>query len=597
MSAVGYRPQQLTARWEQLLGAPQDPLGVFPHDRCVALDDREEFPEAICAALDAAGLPRAYVPEQYGGGLARYDEVLAVMRTLARRDLTVAIAHGKTYLGAVSAWVGAGPEQAAALAAQVLDGTVVAWGLTEREHGSDLLAGEVTAVPTAGGYTLHGEKWLINNATRADLVCTLARTDPAGGPRGYSLLLVDKRRLPRGPGGYRTLPKVRTHGIRGADISGIAFDGAQVPADAVVGAPGAGLEIVLKSLQLTRTLCASLSLGAGDHALRIALHFAAGRRLYGRTVADLPQARHTLGEALGDHLAAEAAAIVTSRAIHTATSELMIGSAVVKYLVPTLVGEVIARLRGLLGARAFLSDVFAGGMFQKVERDHRIVGLFDGSTVVNLHALVHQFPVLARSYRRGSADEAAVAAAATLTTPLPPLDPGRLSLAAKQGCGLVQSLPAWVAGGGGLPPAVAALAAEVVTAAGRLHEELALHRPAPLAVPAVAFARAQRYAACYAAAAALRLWAHNHAWAAATADPRTVALWDEGLWLQACLHRLLPRISPGHPAGTGPRAAQVLARLVSVAETGDLSGSGPVLSLLPAAPRPPAARVATGELR
>ncbi|WP_316744893.1 acyl-CoA dehydrogenase family protein [Streptomyces sp. MK7] len=583
--AAGFRARLLAERWERVLGDPDDPENAFCAARCAELDEREEFPADMCAALDAAGLPTAYVPTRYGGGLAGYDEALAIMRTVARRDLTVAVAHGKTYLGAVCAWVGADPAQAAELAGLIMGGGVVSWGLTERGHGSDLLAGEVTARPTAAGYVLSGEKWLINNATRADRVCTLARTDPAGGPRGFTLLLVDKHRTGRGAGGYRTLPKVLTHGIRGADISGIAFDEAEVPASAAIGPLGSGLEIVLKSLQLTRTLCASLSLGAGDHALRLGLDFLHRRSLYGRTLARLPQARRTLGEAIAGLLAAEAVGVVASRAIHTCTGELATSSAVTKYLVPTLVGESITSIGRLLGARAYLKGTHAQAMFQKVERDHRIVGLFDGSTVVNLHALVNQFGLLSRGYRRGLADEAGSAVAATLTEPLPAFDPGRLSLAPTKGSGLVTGLTSMLKVSA-LPPATAALAAEVLTATHELHDELASYRPTPLAVPPRAFALAERYAACYAAAAALRLWSHNHRWVAAGAAPHDAALWRDGLWLEACLHRLLARIRPGSARGN-PDSDEAFDRLVTVATDRAADAVGPPLSLLPAPARVP----------
>ncbi|MFF3838330.1 acyl-CoA dehydrogenase family protein [Streptomyces sp. NPDC001930] len=581
--AAGFRTRLLAEQWERALGDPRDPDSVFSPARCAALDEQDAFPAEMCAALDAAGLPATYVPTRYGGSLERYDEAFAIMRTVARRDLTAAVAHGKTYLGAVSAWVGAEPGQARELAGLILDGGVVAWGLTERDHGSDLLAGEVDARPTATGYALTGEKWLINNATRSDVVCTLARTDPAGGPRGYTLLLADKRRLARGAGGYRTLPRVRTHGIRGADISGIAFEGAEVPADAVVGAPGAGLEIVLKGLQLTRTLCASLSLGAGDHALRLGVDFLGGRSLYGRTLDRLPQARHALGGSIADLLAAEAAAVVACRAIHTSPGELATSSAVVKYLVPTLVGEAVTGIGKLLGARAYLQGTHDQAGFQKVERDHRIVGLFDGSTVVNLHALVNQFGLLTRGYRRAPADESGAVTAATLTAPLPAFDPARLTLAPTRGCGMVQGLASLLKVSA-LPPRTAHLAAELLTATHALHEELAAHRPSPVAVPAHAFALAERYAACYAAVAALRLWTYNHDWVAAAAAPRDAALWHDGLWLEACLYRLLERISPGSVRGD-PDSDEVFDRLVGLAASpGVPAGApgGPVLSLLPA---------------
>lgn len=88
------------------------------------------------------------------------------MRAVARRDLTVAVAHGKTFLGAVSVWVGGTRRQAEELAGLVMDGAAVSWGLTERDHGSDLMAGETVARPDTDGYLVSGEKWLINNASR-----------------------------------------------------------------------------------------------------------------------------------------------------------------------------------------------------------------------------------------------------------------------------------------------------------------------------------------------------------------------------------------------------------------------------------------------
>ena len=129
------------AELDRALGDPDDPGRLFSHQRIAALDEREEFPREICRELDVLGLPAHYVPAEHGGALHAYPDSLALMRVVARRDLTTAIAHGKTFLGAVSVWVAGSPAQVQALAARILDGGVVSWGLTERDHGSDLLAG------------------------------------------------------------------------------------------------------------------------------------------------------------------------------------------------------------------------------------------------------------------------------------------------------------------------------------------------------------------------------------------------------------------------------------------------------------------------
>ncbi|NUP42945.1 MAG: acyl-CoA dehydrogenase family protein, partial [Streptomyces sp.] len=419
MNAAPDTPCRLAEQLEWDLGDPDAPGTLFGHARSLALDEREEFPDAICARLDELGVHEFYVPAAHGGRLADYEQLVQLMRTVARRDLTVAIAHGKTYLGAVCVWVDGSDEQRRRLGEAIASRLPVSLALTERAHGSDLLAGEVVAEPDgAAGYLVSGEKWLINNATRGTLLSVLSRTDPAGGPRGYSVLLVDKRTLPAGT--YRHLDKVRTHGIRGADISGIAFDRAPVAAGAVVGAVGGGLETVLKSLQLTRTMCAALSLGAADQVLALGLDFAAERTLYGRLLAELPQARRTLAESTADVLAGEALALVAARAVQTAPAELSVAAAVTKYLVPTRTEAVVTALTRLLGARAFLKDVHAGGRFQKVDRDHRIVGLFDGNTLVNLTSLIGQFRMLVRAHERGTGDVPGAAAAFRLGAPLPP---------------------------------------------------------------------------------------------------------------------------------------------------------------------------------
>lgn len=529
--------------FDRALGDPTDPATPLSYARNAELDRDERFPADSCRELDRLGLPSLYVPAEFGGALTRYDELVTALRAVARRDLTVAIGHGKTFLGGVCMWLAGRPEQARELGADIIAGEPVSWGLTERGHGSDLLAGEMTATPEPdepGGFRVHGEKWLINNATRGTLLCLLVRTRPEGGPRGFSLLLADKRRLPADS--WRPLPKVPTHGIRGADISGIALDDCPFPADALIGEQGAGLEIVLKALQLTRTACTALSLGAADQAVRLAEEFAARRELYGRRLIELPHVRRVLGEAYAALYAAEIVSVLAARSVHTLPQEMTVISAVAKSYVPTRVDELVAACGELLGARAFLTEVHEHGAFQKLERDHRVVGIFDGSTFVNQHVLINHFPVLARGHRQGTSDEEAVARAADLSAPLPPARLDRLSLLARGGCSLTQSLHTAsrelraLAAVEEVPARVAELAEELTDSCDRLHGELAQSPPASQDVPPEAFASARRYEQCFAGAAALRVWLHN----------RTPG--EDPLWLEAVLTYVLRSVRPpGRP--------------------------------------------------
>ncbi|MGP8298321.1 acyl-CoA dehydrogenase family protein [Streptomyces inhibens] len=544
-------PSQSATALDRAMRAGEAEGGPLAGTTLAGFDRAETFPGPACALLDSAGLPCHYVPAAHGGELRGHDELISLVRAVARRDLTVAIAHGKTFLGAASVWVAGTAEQAARLGAEIRQGTVVSWGLTERHHGSDLLAGEAAAVRDGDDWLLSGEKWLINNATRGAQICVLARTDPTGGPRGFSLLLVDKRRLPESS--YTTLPKIRTHGIRGADISGIAFHEARIPGSALVGTVGSGVETVLKALQLTRTVCVGLSLGAADHALRLATRFACGRRLYGGRLADLPQARRILGEASAAVLVAEATGLVAGRSVTALTDEMSVVSAVAKAFVPTLVQDAIAQLGELMGLRGFLTEHHEDGAFAKLDRDHRLVSIFDGSTAVNRNALIDQFPRLARGYRKGQWNATGVARATTLTVPPAEFRPERLRLLSGSGSSLVQSLPDAVArldglaASGAVPVRLARLAGDLGAAVVALHGELAAQPRHPRDVPSSSFDLAERYELCFAGAACLWLWLNNQP------DDAQPGAWLDGTWLQACLVTVLTRL--GVPVDEADRAA------------------------------------------
>jgi alkylation response protein AidB-like acyl-CoA dehydrogenase len=571
---VRQAPAGYVADVDAYLGALAAAGGEFSTRHCAELDRAEAFPEQMCATLDALGVSAYYVPAQFGGALASYEDLVQLVRCVARRDLTVAVAHAKTFLGAAPVWVAGTPAQAVDLGCQIIGGARVSWALSEPAHGADLLASDVSARRGGGGYVIDGVKWPVNNATRGTHACLLARTDPAGGSRGFSLFLAEKASL--SPGSYRNLPKARTHGIRGADISGIAFDGARLPESSLVAEPGSGIETVLLSLQLTRLMCAGLSLGAGEHALRLATEFAMTRMIQGRPLIDRPAIRAVLARSAALLLSAEAVTIVASRAVHALAGELSVISAVVKALLPTLIDGMIGELGELLGSRSFLDCEYADGAFAKLQRDHAIVAIFDGSTSVNRSSLIGQFPRLARGYAQRWHDEAGIARLAARPSAF---DPRGLRLQSPGGCSIVQGLTAAadrVSGGHAASAApgdggacLGAAARSAAAAATDLHRRLAVVRPA--ARPAAsAYSLAAEYELCFAAAACVQVWEAGHQ--AAAGSP----LWSGALWARACLDELsaralhpgtgtyIGRLAPGEPgAATADQIADWLAGAVA----------------------------------
>ena len=386
------RACELASGFDEYLGNPFSNKSIHFFEKSVELDELEAYPEDICRHLNDWGFPLYFIPEQDGGRLSSFEELFMLVRILSRRDLTCTIAITKTFLGAVPVWLAGSVEQRRRVVEMIHNHQQISLALTEKNHGSDLLSGTVSAKKTPDGYCLNGEKWLINNATRGVALSVLARTNQNAGPRAFSMLLVDKEKISSKQ--YENLPAAKTHGIRGADISGIKFNDCVIPSDALVGDMGAGLELTLKAFHVTRTIVPALSLGAVDTALRTTLGFALSRRLYNKTVYDIPYVKLQLAEAFVDLLACECVSLTAVRSMHVIPEQMSSISAVAKYFVPSVAEDTLRSLAIVLGARHYLRQEHEGGIFQKILRDHSIVGVFDGNTAVNLDAISKQLPKL-----------------------------------------------------------------------------------------------------------------------------------------------------------------------------------------------------------
>lgn len=416
----------LAAQLEEHLGDPHDPGSRIPFTRVLDHDENQEYPHAFVNQLRRWGVLDHTLPAAHG---ARADDIetgFNLMRLVARRDVTTATALVINVLGFLPAWMGGTDEQKRSLIEEMQRGRGLSWGLTEREHGSDLLANEVVAEKVDGGYRLTGEKWLIGNATVCDKVAVHARTGKRGGPAAHSILMVDKWLLDADT--VEELPVEKLHGLRALDLSGLRFKGAFVPESARIGAEGQGLELALKSGQLARAVISSFAMSATDTALRLVLDFTEVRVLMGAAVSDVPYSRRQLTESFADLMLADAVSLGAVRALQAAPEQISVWSSVVKYLVPTLLEKTMSQLNVVLGARFFLRDHPHYGMHQKMLRDLMVANFADGNTVVNLRNIGQQLGGLLTTAGAAAPEvlQASAERAATLfgmDSELPPYEP------------------------------------------------------------------------------------------------------------------------------------------------------------------------------
>ena len=416
---------------EKDLGDPLNPDNPLSYKRVIEIDESEEFPHEEIRWLYDWKLQHYYIPTDCGGEFTSFEEFVAFVRVLSRRDQTIGIAFTTLFWSFLN-WMAGTPEQKQKLARFIMDDYgAMCLGYSEKEHGSDLINGDLTATKVEGGYILNGEKWPINRATISGISFILAKTDANGGPKCLTLFMVDKRQLD--PEKYYNLPKIYTHGVRASDMSGIGFKDCFVPDSMRLREEGDGLELALKGFQITRMLCAAFSHGAADTALRTTLSFALNRVIYQKTVMDLPQPRRTLVDAFLDILICDCETIPAARGFHIIPEQFSVWASVVKYFVTVRLEEMVNSVYVVLGSRFYMREEHEFGIFQKLLRDNSIISMFDGSSIVNLHALILQLRPLTkyrakRNSRTMSALKTRLETIFSLEKSVPPFEPNNLEL-------------------------------------------------------------------------------------------------------------------------------------------------------------------------
>ncbi|QPF74615.1 acyl-CoA dehydrogenase [Roseateles sp. DAIF2] len=166
---------------------------------------------------------------------------------------------------------------------------LAAFALSEPEAGSDVAAMRCSAVADGDDYVINGEKTWISNGGIADFYVLFARTGEAPGSRGISAFIVDA-----GLPGFEIAERIEV--IAPHPLARLKFSNCRVPKSQMIGAPGEGFKVAMRTLDVFRTSVAAAALGFARRALQEGLRQSRERPMFGATLADLPLTQAKLAE-------------------------------------------------------------------------------------------------------------------------------------------------------------------------------------------------------------------------------------------------------------------------------------------------------------
>ena len=325
-------------------------------------------------------------PAAYGEGVPgrRWDmwRISEFNEVLAFYGLCYWYAWQVTILGLGPIWMGYNEEVKKKTAALLDAGGIFAFGLSEKTHGADLYASEMTLSPQADGtYLANGSKYYIGNGNCAALVSTFAKMAGSG---EYVFFVVD----PQAPQ-YECVKKIDTSGVRQAYVAEYALHDYPITAADILSQGELAWNSSLNTINIGKFELGCASIGICTHCFYEALNHASCRNLYGRFVTDFPHVQRLFTEAYARLTAIKLFALRAADYMRAASDDdrrYLLFNPVVKMKVTGQGEKVVALLHEVIAAKGYEQDTY----FEMALRDIGMLPKLEGTEHVNM-ALIIKF--------------------------------------------------------------------------------------------------------------------------------------------------------------------------------------------------------------
>ncbi len=254
------------------------------------MDEKGVFDKDLIHQFFQLGLMGIEIPEQYGGGGAKFFEAILAVEEMSRVDASAGVVvdvQNTLVNNALLRW--GTEEQKKRYLPRMAADTCGAYALSEAGSGSDAFALQTRAALKGSDYVLNGRKLWITNGKEAGLFVLFASVDPAAGYKGITAFLIEKD-FP----GFTVGKKEDKLGIRASSTCELILEDCRVPKSNVLGEVGKGYKIAIETLERRPHRNRSTDGGSGPRCLGVCFEICPGtkavwqvnRRLSGNPVPD-----------------------------------------------------------------------------------------------------------------------------------------------------------------------------------------------------------------------------------------------------------------------------------------------------------------------
>jgi alkylation response protein AidB-like acyl-CoA dehydrogenase len=346
-------------------------------------DRTAEFPWDNLRAINALGLNAIFVPGAYGGAGLSYAAYLSCVRELSRACASTGIIWA-TNFHAIKPLIDFGTEeQKRRLLPRVVEGALAALAITEPNAGSDATHMTTRFTPAGDTVVVSGGKTFITSGDVADLLLVFGKwAEITDDRKAISAIIVEK-----GTPGLAALRTEDKMGHRASSTAALAFEDCVVPRANLIGGPGAGLPLLLASLNRSRPSVAAHALGIARAAFEDAVAYINQRRQSGRRIIEFQGIQFLLADLATDLAMCEAWLWHVAHLVDTGVSDFGPEASMLKMRASDLAMRVATEAVQLYGGYGYCKDY----RVERLMRDAKITQIWEGTNQIHRQIIGRSF--------------------------------------------------------------------------------------------------------------------------------------------------------------------------------------------------------------
>jgi acyl-CoA dehydrogenase len=314
-------------------------------------------------------------PTEYGKPGCRYD----IARNTQMSEILgfYSLSHWYPWqvslLGTGPVWMSENEANKKEAAESLANGGVAAFGLSEKEHGADLISTSMKLNKVADGqYLAKGKKYYIGNGDVADVISVFAKVN---GGREFVFFKVSSKH-PK----FKLLQNVV---FSQKFVAEFELDDYPITDADILSRGRNAWDAALGTVAFAKFNLGLASTGIATHAFYEAVHHASNRKLYGNLVTDFPHIRQLLSEAFARLTAMRLFSYRAKDYLNTASPtdrRYLLWTPMTKMKVTMQGEDVINLVWDVIAARGFEKDLY----FESASRDIRMLPKLEGTAHVNM---------------------------------------------------------------------------------------------------------------------------------------------------------------------------------------------------------------------